>query len=76
VGNESPQKGDSWACPLEKGDFWMPPPKDGLLDVPPNFVCLLRLKKQKNKFKKEKIKKQIYKKNKNLNTINLLNNKF
>jgi hypothetical protein len=62
VGDESPQKGDSWTSPLEKGDFWTSPPKGGLLDVPPNFFCLIRLKKQKIKFKKEKIKKQIYKK--------------
>jgi hypothetical protein len=55
VGDETPQKGDSWTSPLEKGDFWTYPPKGVLLDVPPKCFCPIRLKKKK------KIKKNIYK---------------
>jgi hypothetical protein len=45
VGNETPQKGDSWTSPLEKGNFWTPPPpppkkKGGTPGSPPkNFFA-------------------------------------
>jgi hypothetical protein len=43
--------------PLEKGDFWTSPPKRGTPgSPPPNFFCPVRLKKEKIKLKKKKIK--------------------
>jgi hypothetical protein len=37
VGDETPQKGDSWTSPLEKGDFWTSPPKRGTPGSPPQI---------------------------------------